>query len=44
MVWGGHGAFFDDLGVFDFAGGIVVHMTAGIAALVLAIVLGPRRG
>jgi len=44
MVWGGPGAFFVDKGVFDFAGGIVVHITAGIAALVACIVIGPRNG
>jgi Amt family ammonium transporter len=44
MTWGGDGGFFWDLGVFDFAGGIVVHITAGVAALVLAITLGARRG
>ncbi len=44
MVWGGQGALFADLGVFDFAGGIVVHITAGVAALVACIVIGPRRG
>ena len=44
MTWGGDGAFFADLGVFDFAGGIVVHITAGIAALVLALLLGERHG
>jgi Amt family ammonium transporter len=44
MVWGGQGALFFDLGVFDFAGGIVVHITAGIAALVACIVIGPRQG
>jgi Amt family ammonium transporter len=44
MVWGGQGAFFADLGVFDFAGGIVVHITAGVAALVACIVVGPRQG
>jgi Amt family ammonium transporter len=42
MVWGGDGGLFADLGVFDFAGGIVVHMTAGFSALVACIVLGPR--
>jgi Amt family ammonium transporter len=42
MTWGGSGAFFADLGVFDFAGGIVVHITAGVAALVACIVIGPR--
>jgi len=44
MVWGGPGAFFADKKVFDFAGGIVVHITAGIAALVACIVVGPRSG
>lgn len=47
MTWGGDGGFFADLGprgVFDFAGGIVVHITAGVAALVACIVIGPRNG
>ncbi|MEM7411931.1 MAG: ammonium transporter [Myxococcota bacterium] len=44
MTWGGAGGFFADWGVFDFAGGIVVHITAGVAALVLAVLLGTRRG
>ena len=44
MTWSGPGGFFFDLGVLDFAGGIVVHITAGIAALVVAVVLGVRRG
>ncbi len=44
MTWGGPGAFFADLGVFDFAGGIVVHITAGVAALVLCLTVGTRRG
>jgi Amt family ammonium transporter len=42
MTWGG--GLFAEWGVFDFAGGIVVHITAGVAALVLCIVLGPRTG
>ena len=46
-VWGGgmlaDGGIFGDTGVRDFAGGIVVHETAGLAALVLAIFLGARR-
>ena len=44
MTWSGDGGYFWDLGVFDFAGGIVVHITAGVAALVACIVIGPRRG
>ncbi len=44
MTWAGAGGHFADLGVFDFAGGIVVHITAGVAALVACIVIGPRRG
>jgi Amt family ammonium transporter len=32
------------LGAIDFAGGLVVHINAGVAALALALVLGPRRG
>ncbi len=42
MTWGGDGAFFADMGVYDFAGGIVVHITAGVAALVACIVIGKR--
>ncbi len=41
-VWGG--GWLGDLGVLDFAGGTVVHINAGIAALVLCIVLGRRHG
>ena len=41
-VWGG--GWLAEMGVMDFAGGIVVHTTAGISALVLVLVLGPRRG
>ncbi|MDF3072680.1 MAG: amtB1 [Alphaproteobacteria bacterium] len=41
-VWGG--GFLQKAGVLDFAGGIVVHINAGIAGLVAAIYLGPRRG
>jgi Amt family ammonium transporter len=41
-VWGG--GWLAEIGVMDFAGGIVVHETAGIAALVVAFFLGKRRG
>ncbi|MGC3979860.1 MAG: ammonium transporter [Steroidobacteraceae bacterium] len=41
-VWGG--GWLAKLGVMDFAGGIVVHVTAGTAALVAALYLGKRRG
>jgi Amt family ammonium transporter len=44
MTWGGDGGYFADMGVFDFAGGIVVHITAGVAALVACIMIGPRNG
>eukprot|EP00238_Polyblepharides_amylifera_P011388 CAMPEP_0196575122 /NCGR_PEP_ID=MMETSP1081-20130531/4674_1 /TAXON_ID=36882 /ORGANISM="Pyramimonas amylifera, Strain CCMP720" /LENGTH=547 /DNA_ID=CAMNT_0041893325 /DNA_START=116 /DNA_END=1759 /DNA_ORIENTATION=+ len=43
MVWGGAGGYFADMGVIDFAGGIVVHITAGIGALVAAMMCGPRK-
>ncbi|MEW5301080.1 MAG: hypothetical protein WDW36_003961 [Sanguina aurantia] len=42
-VWGGAGSFFGDMGVLDFAGGIVVHVTAGIGALLACIMVGPRK-
>ncbi|WP_068297177.1 ammonium transporter [Pararhodobacter sp. CCB-MM2] len=45
-IWGGgfmaDGGIFGEIGTRDFAGGIVVHETAGLAALVIAWVLGPR--
>ena len=41
-VWGG--GWLSQMGLLDFAGGTVVHITAGVAALVAAIVLGPRKG
>lgn len=46
-IWGGgflaDGGIFGETGVRDFAGGIVVHETAGIAALLIAVFLGPRK-
>ena len=44
MTWGGDGGLFWDWGAIDLAGGIVVHITAGVSALVAAIVIGPRKG
>jgi len=41
-IWGG--GWLAKLGVMDFAGGIVVHVNAGVAALVCALVIGRRRG
>ena len=42
-VWGGNG-FMLEWGTKDLAGGIVVHITAGIGALVVCIMVGPRKG
>ncbi|WP_340302146.1 ammonium transporter [Roseobacter sp. HKCCD7870] len=46
-IWGGgmmsDGGIFGETGVRDFAGGIVVHETAGLAALVIAVFLGARK-
>ena len=44
MVWSGPGGLFWDMGVLDFAGGTVVHINAGIAGLIAAIMLGKRVG
>ena len=45
MAWSGDGSFFADiLGAHDFAGGTVVHVNAGIAALVATLLVGNRIG
>jgi Amt family ammonium transporter len=44
MVWSGDGGLMWDWGVLDFAGGTVVHINAGIAGLVAAVLLGKRKG
>jgi len=44
MVWGGDGALLFDAGALDFAGGTVVHMNGGLAGLVLAVLVGKRKG
>jgi Amt family ammonium transporter len=41
-VWGG--GWLGEMGLLDFAGGTVVHITAGVAALVCALVIGNRKG
>ena len=41
-VWGG--GWLGEMGLLDFAGGTVVHITAGVAALVAAMVIGNRKG
>ncbi len=42
-VWGG-GWLASQFGTLDFAGGLVVHTTAGVSALVVVLLLGPRKG
>ena len=42
MVWGS--GYLSSIGVIDFAGGLVVHVTCGVAALVSAVMIGPRKG
>lgn len=51
MVWNGGGLFKEDGAIgsifgeaIDFAGGLVIHINAGVAALILALVLGARKG
>ena len=41
-IWGG--GWLAEMGVMDFAGGLVVHLTAGVSALVIAVMVGSRRG
>jgi Amt family ammonium transporter len=43
MVWNVNGVFFQK-GVLDFAGGTVVHVLAGVSALAITLVVGPRKG
>jgi len=43
MVWAGGGLFYE-MGALDFAGGTVVHINAGVSALVAALILGKRKG
>lgn len=43
MVWG-MGGFLASIGSVDFAGGNVVHISSGVSALILALILGKRRG
>ncbi len=42
--WAWGGGFLGEMGVLDFAGGTVVHINAGVAALVLCVILGKRNG
>lgn len=42
MVWGG--GWLGELGALDFAGGTVIHITAGVSALVMVLLMGKRRG
>jgi ammonium transporter, Amt family len=42
-IWG-NGGWMKELGALDFAGGVAVHLSSGVAALVAAILLGKRKG
>jgi Amt family ammonium transporter len=44
MVWSGPGSLLGDMGVIDFAGGTVVHISAGVTGLVACLVIGRRHG
>jgi Amt family ammonium transporter len=44
MAWAGDGSFFGEMGALDFAGGTVVHINSGVAALVVALMIGKRKG
>ena len=45
MVWGGEGSFIGEtIGALDFAGGDVVHISSGLTGLILALMLGKRKG
>ena len=45
MVWGGEGSFIGEtIGALDFAGGDVVHISSGLTGLILALLLGRRKG
>lgn len=44
QVWGGDGAFVHSFGAVDFAGGLVVHVSSGVAGLVASLMLGKRIG
>ncbi len=44
MAWAGDGSFFGEMGALDFAGGTVVHINSGVAALVAALMIGKRKG
>ncbi|BAI80876.1 ammonium transporter, Amt family [Deferribacter desulfuricans SSM1] len=43
FVWGENG-FLANMGVLDFAGGLVVHLSSAVASLVLILMVGPRKG